>query len=90
MLRKIFSWFKTHQGPIFALVYTWYTNTEYNRWKEKMNALVHRRTLKLLCSYQEERILKNAPSARNIHIFFLEQAVVEGLQKWKKLTWWGK
>ena len=27
VLRKIFDWVQTHQGPILALVYPWYTNT---------------------------------------------------------------
>ena len=34
----------THEGPILALIYLWYTNTEYSGRKNKINAFVHSRT----------------------------------------------
>ena len=37
----IFSWILTLQGTILALVYTWYTNTEYNGRKDNISSFIH-------------------------------------------------
>ena len=39
---KIFSWVLTHQRSIIRLVYPWYTNTEHNKSKDKINSFTHR------------------------------------------------
>ena len=44
----IFSQVPTHQGPILALVYLGYTNTDHNQKKDKINTFVHTRTFNLL------------------------------------------
>ena len=40
VLRKIFTWIPTHQEPILALDYPWYTNLEHNRRKDKISVFV--------------------------------------------------
>ena len=48
---KRFSWVPTHQRPILALVYPWYTNMEQNGRKDKINTIVHTWTFNLLYTY---------------------------------------
>ena len=48
MVGKVCSWVHSLQGPILALVYIWYINTQQNERKNKINLSIHIRTFTIL------------------------------------------
>ena len=86
-----FSRVPTYHEPIVALVYQWYTKTEHNGRKDKMNAFVYVifyiYIIYIYQSYQDERYI-NVSQQLDIYIYyFMCKQYVKGVQKWKKLTW---
>ena len=50
VVREIFSQVPALPGWILAFVYLWYTNTEQNERKDKINTFMHTKTFNLLYS----------------------------------------
>ena len=46
--KELFSQVSSHEGPILASVYPWYTDTEHNGRKDKMNSFTQTRKFNLL------------------------------------------